>query len=73
MADRDFQISKPLVKALRRYAHGTKGLDEPTYRLHLHAVGATSTLDLSRSQHEALLARLRALPDAPRKAQGRAA
>lgn len=52
-ADDDVIISKPLIKAPRRFAHGTKGLDEPTYRLHLQAVGATSTTELTREQHQA--------------------
>lgn len=64
-------ISKPLVKAIRRYAHGIKGLDEETYRLHLRAVGASSTLELTREQHAALMERLRALPSSARKAEGR--
>lgn len=65
---RDFHISKPLVKALRRLAHGQKGLDEESYRAHVRAVGCESTLDLSRVQHQALLKRLLALPDVPARA-----
>ncbi|MBB5885422.1 hypothetical protein DYQ93_11665 [Xanthomonas sp. LMG 8992] len=63
-------ISKPLVKAIRKLAHGQKGLDQDTYRMHLRAVGATSTLEITREQHHALLQRLCALPDKPK---GRAA
>lgn len=59
------------IKALRRYVHGRKGLDEPTYRLHLHAVGATSTSLLTATQYDALLARLRSLPDRQRPADRR--
>lgn len=68
----DFIMTTNLTKALRRFAHGDKGLDEPTYRLHLQAVGATSTLDLTREQHQQLLARLRALPNKPKVAPARA-
>jgi len=59
----EFRISKALVRALRRLAHGQKGLDEEAYRAHVRAVGCESTLDLTRSQHQALLQRLFALPD----------
>lgn len=68
---RDFCISKPLVKALRRLAHGQKGLDEDTYRMHVRAVGCESTLELTRQQHQDLIQRLLALPNKP-KPQGRA-
>lgn len=54
---------KPMVIALRRLAHGRKGLDQETYRLHLRAVGAYSTSELSKSQQQQLLDRLLALPD----------
>jgi hypothetical protein len=66
-----FRISPAMVKALRRLAHGQKGLDEDTYRAHVRAVGCESTLDLTRRQHAALLQRLVALPDSP-KARGNA-
>ncbi len=59
----EFHISKALVRALRRLAHGQKGLDEEAYRAHVRAVGCESTLDLTREQHQALLQRLFALPD----------
>ncbi|MFZ6696787.1 hypothetical protein ACO0J1_13555 [Stenotrophomonas acidaminiphila] len=59
----EFRVSTPMVKALRRLAHGQKGLDEETYRAHVRAVGCESTLDLTRPQHAALLQRLIALPD----------
>jgi len=62
----DFKISPAMVKALRRLAHGQKGLDEETYRAHVRAVGCESTLDLTRPQHAALLQRLVALPDSPK-------
>ena len=62
-----FHMTRALIVALRRYAHGRKGLDEPTYRLHLHAVGAASTTTLTRTQRDQLLLRLGKLPDAPRK------
>ncbi len=61
-----FRISPAMVKALRRLAHGQKGLDEETYRAHVRAVGCESTLDLTRPQHAALLQRLVALPDSPK-------
>lgn len=70
--DARFVMTTDRIKALRRYAHGQKGLDEATYRLHLHAVGATSTTTLTRDQHTALLKRLGALPDRKRPAQRRA-
>lgn len=70
--DRPFRMTKPRIVALRRHAHGRKGLDEATYRLHLQAVGAASTTTLTRAQYDALLVRLNRLPDKPR-AQGRAA
>lgn len=63
----DFQISKPLVKALRQLAHGQKGLDAENYRAHVRAVGCESTLDLTRDQHQQLLRRLFALPDKPKE------
>lgn len=70
----DFQISKPLVKALRQLAHGQKGLDAEDYRAHVRAVGCESTLDLTCDQHQQLLRRLFALPDKPKeRAQGNAA
>ncbi|MGH8083904.1 MAG: hypothetical protein ACREPV_01330 [Lysobacter sp.] len=65
--DRPFRMNTVLVRALRRYAHGRKGLDEATYRLHLSAVGADSTLSLTRTQHAQLLQRLGRLPDRTRK------
>lgn len=68
---RPFRMTANLVRALRRYAHGRKGLDEETYRLHLNAVGARSTLQLTRVQHTNLLQRLASLPDRPAR-QGRA-
>lgn len=60
----DFRISKPLVKTLRRLAHGQKGLGPEEYRAHVRAVGCESTLELTRAQHQMLLQRLLALPDA---------
>lgn len=62
-----FAMTKNRVVALRRYVHGRKGLDEPTYRMHLSAVGADSTLHLTGQQYDALLARLRPLPDRQRR------
>ena len=59
----EFHISKALVRALRRLAHGQKGLDEDAYRAHVRAVGCESTLDLPREQHQELLQRLFALTD----------
>ncbi len=67
----DFQISTALVKALRRLAHGQKGLDQETYRDHVRAVGAESTLQLTRAQHGELVRRLVALPDKVRNDQQR--
>ena len=64
---RPFRMSRDRISALRRYVHGRKGLDQETYRMHLAAVGATSTSLLTRAQHDALLQRLRALPDMPRR------
>lgn len=63
-----FAMTARRVNALRRYAHGRKGLDGDTYRLHLAAVGAASTKNLTREQYHGLLARLNALPDRPRRA-----
>lgn len=60
-----FRMTASMVTAVRRFAHGAKGLDEDTYRLHLKAVGVSSTLHLNRDQYHALLARLRKLPSAP--------
>ena len=68
-----FRMSGNRVKALRAYAHGRKGLDQDTYRLHLAAVGVDSTLNLDSDRYNALLARLRRLPDVPRAGQGRVA
>lgn len=62
---RPFRMSRDRISAIRRYAHGRKGLDQETYRMHLTAVGATSTSLLTRGQHDALMARLGALPDMP--------
>lgn len=64
-----FSMTKARIVALRAYAHGRKGLDIPTYKLHLHAVGVNSTLDLKRETYDALLRRLRPLPDRPKQAQ----
>lgn len=71
--DRPFTMTPILIGALRRFAHGRKGLDEDTYRLHLRAVGAHSTRQLTRDQHRALLDRLGGLPDVPKRQPGRAA
>lgn len=69
-----FVMTTARIRSLRRYAHGMKGLDEETYRMHLAAVGAKSTTELTREQHTALLRRLGGLPDRPRKrARGAAA
>lgn len=65
-----FIMTKGRTVALRRYVHGRKGLDVATYKLHLAAVGVTSTLDLTRDSHNALLRRLGKLPDRPRPASG---
>lgn len=66
-----FRMTRNRVTALRRYVHGRKGLDEPTYRMHLAAVGADSTLHLTRAKYDALLARLNELPDRPRRVEAR--
>jgi hypothetical protein len=68
--DRPFAMTSERIRALRSYAHGRKGLDDATYRLHLRAVGARSTTTLTRDQHDALMRRLGQLPD--RQRQGRA-
>lgn len=65
-----FHMTTPRVRALRAYAHGRKGLDAETYRMHVRAVGVESTLDLDRDQYNALLRRLRPLPDRPRARMG---
>ncbi len=65
--DAPFCMSRQKITALRRFVHGRKGLDVPTYRLHLAAVGANSTTELTRAQHDALLKRLGALPDRQRQ------
>jgi len=70
--DAPFRMTTARIRALRRFVHGRKGLDEATYRLHLEAVGATSTTELTRDQHDALLARLGKLPDRKREPKGRA-
>lgn len=70
--DAPFRMSARLIAAVRRYAHGRKGLDTDTYRLHLQAVGASSTTLLTRAQYGALMHRLRALPNRERP-KGRAA
>lgn len=67
--DRPFIMTAMRIRALRRYAHGRKGLDEDAYRLHLHAVGAASTTTLTREQHDALMQRLGRLPDRRRVAR----
>lgn len=64
-----FRMTRARVRALRAYVHGRKGLDDDTYRLHLAAVGADSTLHLTARSYNALLARLRPLPDRPRPAK----
>lgn len=69
--DAPFGMTTQRIRALRRHAHGRKGLDDATYRLHLAAVGATSTTTLTREQYHALMARLNALPDRQRR-RGRA-
>lgn len=66
-----FRMSRARVKALRAFAHGRKGLSQETYRLNLQAVGVHSTLELRRDSYNALLDKLRRLPDMPK--QGRAA
>ena len=68
--DSKFTMTKARTMALRRYAHGRKGLDVETYRMHLEGVGARSTTELTRDQHTALLKRLGALPDKPRPGRG---
>lgn len=70
--DAPFRMTPQRIQALRRHAHGRKGLDDATYRLHLSAVGAASTTTLTREQYHALLVRLNGLPDRQRP-QGRAA
>lgn len=73
---RVIRISTNMVKAIRAYAHGRKGLDEETYRMHLQAVGVDSTLQLTRAKRQQLIERLRKLPDSPAwvdRRQGRAA
>lgn len=70
-----FRMTRTLVKGVRGLAHGRKGLDDDTYRLHVRAVGARSTLELTRTQYNALVQRLSKLPDVPRaraRVQGRA-
>lgn len=69
--DAPFGMTTQRIRALRRHAHGRKGLDDATYRLHLAAVGASSTTELTREQYRALRDRLNALPDKPRQ-RGRA-
>lgn len=65
--DRPFIMDRERIKALRRYAHGRKGLDLDTYTLKLQAVGATSTTALTRTQYDQLLAALHRLPDRQRR------
>lgn len=61
-------MTKARIRHLRAYAHGTKGLDDDTYRLHLHRTGAQHTDELTREQYHALLRGLGRLPDAPKRA-----
>jgi hypothetical protein len=68
-----FTMTTERIKALRRYAHGQKGLDADAYHLHVKAVGATSTTTLTRDQHTELLRRLGRLPDRKRQAKGASA
>lgn len=71
--ERRWTMTTGRVKAIRRYAHGRKGLTEDDYRLRLNAVGAKSTLELTEHQFNTVMAGLRTLRDVPRPRQGRAA
>ena len=62
-AEAPWAMTKARIRHLRAFAHGTKGLDEETYRLHLHQTGARHTDELTREQHRALLQSLGRLPD----------
>jgi hypothetical protein len=67
-------MTKARIRYLRAFAHGTKGLDDDTYRLHLERAGARHTDQLTRDQYHALLRDLGRLPDVPKvKRGGRAA
>lgn len=66
-----FTMTKARIRALRAFAHGTKGLDNDTFRLHLSRVGVQHTHELTREQFNRLRAELGKLPDAKRR--GRAA
>lgn len=55
-------MTKGRIQAIRRYAHGRKGLSEDDYRLRLGAVGAKSTLELTEDQFNTVMAGLRRLP-----------
>lgn len=63
-AEAPWTMTKARIRHLRAFAHGTKGLDEETYRLHLNQTGARHTEELTREQHRALLQSLERLPDA---------
>lgn len=65
-----FRMTPTRVKAVRRFAHGRKGLDDATYRMHLCAVGVNSTLELTRDSHHKLMQRLGRLPDKRRNGHG---
>ena len=54
------------IRAVRAFAHGTKGLDDETFRLCLSRAGVQHTQDLTRDQHRELLQALGRLPDAVR-------
>lgn len=62
-ADGLWLMTATRIRHLRAYAHGTKGIDDDTYRLHLSRVGVQHTHDLSRAQYHDLLRGLAQLPD----------
>lgn len=72
-ADTLWRMTKARIRYLRAFAHGTKGLDEDTYRLHLVRAGAQHTNELTREQFHALMRDLAKLPDARKVGKGRGA
>jgi hypothetical protein len=63
---RRWRMTPAMVRQVHVIARVRKGLDTDTYRLHLAAVGVTTSKRLNRTQHYALLQRFAALPDVPR-------
>lgn len=65
-----WRMTHDRVQMVHVLARSRKGLTDEEYRMRLGAVGVDSSLQLSRDQFHALLAGLRALPDAPAWVRG---